>query len=190
VPNRIIMATAMAIALCSGAFAASGSTYSPGQIESAASQQYRLGPGDRIKIFVFGLDPINSEYTIGDDGTITLPFVQTIAVSGRTLTDVQQDIQAKLATQQILRNPVVNVQHVVLRPFYIMGEVQKPGEYAFRAGTTVMSAVAIAGGFTYRASKSKVQITRSINGRPITASAGQNDMVQPGDRITVRERWF
>lgn len=189
-PNRTIVATAIAIAISSGACAGSRPVYAPGQVERASSQEYRLGPGDRIKIFVYGLDPINSEYVIGDDGTITLPFVQTIVVSGRTLSDIRQDIQSKLATQQILRNPVVNVQHVALRPFYILGEVQKPGEYAFRPGTTVISAVAMAGGFTYRASKSKVQITRSINGRAVTESAGQDDMVQPGDRITVKERWF
>jgi polysaccharide biosynthesis/export protein len=188
--NRAMTVGIVTFAVLSAACAAGGAGLPPVQSDNASSQDYRLGAGDRIKIFVYGLDPINNEYSIGDDGTITLPFVQTIRVSGRTLTEVQHEIEGKLSAQQILRNPVVNIQHVALRPFYIMGEVQKPGEYAFRPGTTVMSAVAMAGGFTYRASKSKVLITRMINGHPVTGSARQNDIIMPGDRITVSERWF
>jgi polysaccharide biosynthesis/export protein len=113
-----------------------------------------------------------------------------VQATGRTLSDIQHEIEASLAKQQILRNPVVNVEHVSLRPFYILGEVRNPGEYAFRPGTTVVSAVAMAGGFTYRASKSRVSITRVVNGQAVTGSAGQQALVMPGDRILVSERWF
>jgi protein involved in polysaccharide export with SLBB domain len=133
---------------------------------------------------------MNNEYVVGDSGTISLPYVQQVQATGRTLGEVQQEIQASLAQQQILKNPVVNVEHVALRPFYILGEVRNPGEYAFRPGTTVISAVAMAGGFTYRASKSKVTITRLVNGRPVTGSADQQALIMPGDRILVSERWF
>jgi polysaccharide export outer membrane protein len=180
-----MVAFAVAIAGCS-----SGPAAPPLPVSASASPEYLLGPGDKIRVLVSGLDNMTNEYTIGDSGVISLPYVQTIQASGRTLSQVQHEIEAKLAQQQILRNPIVNVDSVTLRPFYVMGEVQKPGEYAFRPGTTVESAVAMAGGFTYRAYKSQVTITRMVNGRPITGSAGQSAPVMPGDRILVAERWF
>jgi polysaccharide biosynthesis/export protein len=180
-----IIAFAVASAGCS-----SGPGGPPLPTESSASSDYRLGPGDKIRILVTGLDAMNNDYVIGDSGVISLPFVQSVQASGRTPAQLQQEIQAKLATAQILRNPVVNVESVTLRPFYIMGEVRNPGEYSFRPGTTVESAVAMAGGFTYRAYQSRVTITRAVNGRPVTGSAGREAVVMPGDRILVTERWF
>ena len=179
-------------ALCAVCSACStGATgLAPIAANEAAAQEYRLAPGDKIRLFTYGLDAFNNEYVVGDSGTLTLPFIQSVQVSGKTLTDVQHEIEAKLSAQQILRNPVVSIQHVALRPFYIMGEVRNPGEYAFRPGTTVMSAVAMAGGFTYRASTGKVAITRVVNGQPITGSARQDATVMPGDRINVTEKWF
>lgn len=184
-----VKATIIAFVLASTS-CASGPAAPPLQTSADASSNYRLGAGDKIRILVNGLDPMNNEYVVGDSGAISLPYVQSVQATGRTLTEVQQEIEAKLASKQILKDPTVNVQSVTLRPFYVMGEVRNPGEYTYRPGTTVVSAVATAGGFTYRALKSKVTITRTVNGRPITGTVGLDGAVLPGDRIMVAERWF
>ena len=155
-----------------------------------ASQEYRLGTGDKIRLNVFGLDTMNAEYTVGDSGFLSLPMIQGVQVSGLTLRQVEQAIATKLSQMQILREPVVNVQYVTLRPFYIMGEVRNPGEYPYRPGMTVQSAVATAGGFTYRAANRAVVVTRQINGQDVVGSAPLNAPVMPGDRIRVFEKWF
>jgi polysaccharide export outer membrane protein len=157
---------------------------------ASADQQYRLAPGDKIKLYVQGLNDLNNEYVVGDSGTLSLPYVQVVPVAGRSLQEIEQLIATRLAEQQILRSPVVSAQHVALRPFYILGEVRNPGEYAYKPGMTVMAAAALAGGFTYRATTGKVAITRTIDGREVTGSATQNTTVLPGDRIRVLERWF
>lgn len=157
---------------------------------STLAQEYRLAAGDKIRLQVFGLDSFNNEYLIGDSGSLSLPMIDSIRVSGMTLAEVEGNIERRLAEQKILREPVVNAQHVQLRPFYIFGEVRNPGEYAYRPGTTVMSAVALAGGFTYRAANRSVAVTRTVGGSVITGSATQETKVQPGDRIRVFEKWF
>ena len=157
---------------------------------SAATQEYRLAAGDKIRLQVFGLNSFNNEYVIGDSGLLSLPMIDSVRVSGMTLPEVEQIIERRLAEQKILREPVVSAQHVQLRPFYIIGEVRNPGEYAYRPGTTVMSAVALAGGFTYRAANRSVAVTRTVDGHEITGSATQETIVQPGDRIRVFEKWF
>lgn len=187
--QRRVFALAAALAAISGGCSTGVSSLAPLPV-SAETQEYRLAAGDKIKLQVFGLDSFNNEYVIGDSGLLSLPMIDSIPVAGMTLHEVEQSIERRLAEQQILREPVVNAQHVQLRPFYIMGEVNNPGEYAFRPGTTVMSAVALAGGFTYRAANQSVAVTRTINGREFTGTATQDTKIQPGDRIRVYEKWF
>lgn len=181
-----VLAAAVLVSGCAGG----GGPSSLRPLPPLASQEYRLGTGDKIRLNVYGLDAMNAEYTVGDSGFLSLPMIQGVTVAGMTLRDVEQAIANKLREQQILRDPVVNVQYVTLRPFYIMGEVRNPGEYAFRPGTTVQSAVALAGGFTYRATTGAVAITRVVNGREVTGSARQDTPIIPGDRIRVFEKWF
>jgi polysaccharide export outer membrane protein len=82
------------------------------------------------------------------------------------------------------------VQAVELRPYYVMGEVNQPGEFRYREGMTVMAALSAAGGYTYRANVGKVAITRTVGGKEVTARADENTAIEPGDRIRVYERWF
>jgi polysaccharide biosynthesis/export protein len=187
--QRRVLAIAAAFTAISTACSAGGSSLSPLPI-SASTQEYRLAAGDKIRLQVYGLDSFNQEYVIGDSGLLSLPMIGSLPVAGLTLAEVEQNVGRRLAEQKILREPVVNAQHVQLRPFYIMGEVRNPGEYAFRPGTTVMSAVALAGGFTYRASSRSVAVTRTVNGRELTGSATQETKIEPGDRIRVFEKWF
>lgn len=188
--RRTSWVTALAAVTVMVSSCAAGGPGGLAPLPPSASQEYRLGTGDKIRLSVYGLDAMNAEYTVGDSGYLSLPLIQGIQVSGLTLREAEQAIAAKLSQQQILREPVVNVQYVALRPFYILGEVRNPGEYPFRPGTTVQSAVAMAGGFTYRASTRQVAVTRIINGREVTGSATQDMPIIPGDRIRVFEKWF
>lgn len=177
-----------ALAVLLSSCASGGGAVAP--LPSLASQEYRLGAGDKIRLNVYGLDALNAEYVVGDSGSLSLPMIQSVPVSGLTPSEVEKAIATRLVQQQIMREPVVNVQPIAMRPFFILGEVNKPGEYPYRPGTTVQSAVAMAGGFTYRAAKGKVKITRSVNGVDVTGEATQSSPVIPGDRIQVSEKWF
>ena len=84
----------------------------------------------------------------------------------------------------------ISVQPVRLRPVYILGEVKTPGEYQYRAGMSVLAAISVAGGYTFRAQQDAVEITRTVNGRPVVGKATAADMIQPGDTVRVHEKWF
>src|SRR3546814_5539232 len=107
-----------------------------------------------------------------------------------TLFRSQDQITKILLDQQILRSPSVNVQVTKYRPFYSMGEVAKPGEYPYRPGMTVLTAVSTAGGYTFRADQDSTTVTRQIEGRSITGRASESAPIQPGDTIRIRESWF
>lgn len=184
---QVIVATASMLMMVA---CSSGANVAPLSASSAADQEYRLGAGDKISVYVYGLDQFNHEYVVGDSGTLSFPLIQTLSVSGRTLRELELMIASKLANEKILRDPVVTAQSVTLRSFYVTGEVRNPGEYAFRPGTTVFSAIALAGGFTYRASTRQVVITRMVGGQSVRGSATQDSKVMPGDRIEVVEKWF
>jgi polysaccharide export outer membrane protein len=112
-----------------------------------------------------------------------------VAAGGLTTNELQAGIADALA-QTLLRNPNVSVQVIEFRPFFILGEVMRAGQYPFVNGMTVQSAVAIAGGFSYRASQSSVHITRKIGGRLVELDVPSNAPVRPGDTILVNERYF
>jgi len=105
--------------------------------------------------------------------------------------EIEQGIAASLLRQGIMTgDPVVNVGPVELRPFYVVGEVNKPGQFEYRQGMTVLAAISAAGGYTYRAQTGKVAVTRIVNGKDVTSKADEFATVLPGDRIRVYERWF
>lgn len=157
---------------------------------TAANSDYRLAEGDKIRLTVYGLDPVNNEYVVPASGSLSLPIVEQVTARGRTLAELEEAIEARLAERQILNRPVVNVQLLTLRPFYVLGEVRTPGEYQYRPGTTVLAAISAAGGYTYRAKQRTVAITRNVDGRELTGTATEDAPVLPGDRIRVYEKWF
>lgn len=154
------------------------------------STQYQLDAGDELRVTAYGLDDFSNTYVISDSGMISLPLVGDVAASGQNVDQVQQAIATRLAQMNILKAPVVNVQVNRYRPFFVVGEVKKPGEYPFRPGTTVLNAVSMAGGYTFRASTAKVAIVRRQGSGSVTASAGDEALIQPGDTIRVFESWF
>jgi polysaccharide export outer membrane protein len=148
-----------------------------------------LAAGDKIRVTVYGEDRISGEYQIDPDGMISLPLAGTIMAAGLTKPALETALADKLAGKY-LRNPKVTVDVVTFRPFYVLGEVQKPGEYPFRSGLNVLSAIAIAGGTTYRANASKVYIQRFGSTDLVEFAQSPTITVMPGDVVRVPERYF
>jgi protein involved in polysaccharide export with SLBB domain len=156
---------------------------------AAATSAPKLQPGDKIKVSVYGEDKLSGEYQLDQTGQISLPLAGTVMAQGLTQAELEQAL-AKKFRSEYLRNPKVTVTVNTLEPYYMMGEVQKPGEYPYRSGLTVLTAMAVAGGPTYRANRSTVQIQRrgetSMRNYPVSASVP----VLPGDIIQVPESYF
>jgi polysaccharide export outer membrane protein len=162
-------------------------------IEAAAPPQQQamlpLAAGDRIRVTVYGEDRISGEYPVDPNGMISLPLAGTIKAAGLTKPELETALAEKLKGSY-LRNPKVTVDVVTFRPFYVLGEVQKPGEYPFRSGLNVLSAIAIAGGATYRANTSKVYIQRFGSTALTEYAQSPTVAVMPGDVVRVPERYF
>jgi polysaccharide export outer membrane protein len=155
------------------------------------AQGYVLDTGDELRINIFGLDGYGAvTYVVGEDGNLTLPVLDKVPAAGMTSDQLAASLRQLLLDREILKQPSVDVQLATLRPFHILGEVNKPGEYEFRPGMSVLTAVSIAGGFTYRAKEKDVIISRKVGGRQVTGKAAATDLIQPGDQIQVTERWF
>lgn len=152
----------------------------------ASSQEYVLGVGDKIRLTVFGETDLSGDYEIGSTGLVALPLIGDIRAAGQPLRVFEQSVRAKLS-QGYLRDPRVSAQVVNYRPFFILGEVAKPGSYPYVNGMTVLNAVALAGGYTYRADKSGVTVTR---GGDRENKVDETASVRPGDIIRVPERFF
>jgi polysaccharide export outer membrane protein len=147
---------------------------------------YHLGPGDRVEIKVLGADELHGEYSVQDDGTIRMLLVGTVPAAGLTPEEVQANIENKLRAGRFLNQPHASVAVLAYRPFYILGEVSSPGGYPYVSGMKVLSAVAAAHGYTYRAKQDYVIITRK--GEDLKADI--MSAIQPDDIIRVPERYF
>jgi polysaccharide biosynthesis/export protein len=147
---------------------------------------YHLGPGDRLEIKVLGADELNGQYSVQDDGTIRMLLVGEVPAAGLTPDQVQANIEAKLRTGKYLTQPHASVAVMTYRPFYILGEVASPGGYPYVSGMKVLSAVAAARGYTYRANQDYVIITRSGEDHKADILLS----IQPDDIIRVPERYF
>lgn len=151
---------------------------------------YRVESGDQLLITVQDLESAKGEYVVDDSGVISLPMIKDVVVRGKGFREIEDAIEDAYRAAGVLNNPLVTVQPGELRPFYVMGEVNKPGEYAYRQGMTVLAALSAAGGYTYRARTGEVVIVRTTNGQDVEARANEETPIQPGDRIRVYERWF
>ena len=150
---------------------------------------YTLDSGDRLRIVVFGQEGLTNSYAVDAAGSVTMPLIGAVRARGLTPAGLSVAIAAKLRNGYI-REPHVAAELEAYRPFFILGEVTAPGQYPFVANMTVETAVAIAGGYTPRAYKATVDLTRVIDGQPYRGPAPNTFPVRPGDTITIKERWF
>jgi len=166
----------------------------PQGYSAAASTQpageFLLGSGDRVRINVFGADQISGEYQVDLSGGLAVPLAGTIPAIGITPKELGDRIAAKLREQHMMENAQVSIEVLATRPFYILGEVEKPGEYPFHAGLNIVSAVATAGGFRYRADQSYVLVRRSGHEEEIRVPFASAAPIFPGDIIRVPGRFF
>lgn len=151
-----------------------------------AAAGYRLGPGDQLQVTVFGQTDLSGQFRMDGQGYLALPLVGEIAAGGLSTRELEQTIVARLREDDFLLNPQVGVQVLTYRPFYILGEVHNPGQYEYKNGMTVVNAVALAGGYTYRARPSKITIEQT----GCTFLASPDTEVLPGEIITVPERYI
>lgn len=181
------------LALLVSAFvSACTATYPPADPATykAFEAPYRLDSGDGVRVMVFGQADISNSFTIDQAGKLSLPLIGVVAARGRTTQEIAADIALRLRQGQFVRDPNVTVEVDRYRPFFIMGEVTSAGQYPFVNGMTVQTAVAIAGGFTPRAQRADVDVSRQINGKVITVRLLPTQPVYPGDTINIRERFF
>jgi polysaccharide export outer membrane protein len=150
---------------------------------------YTLGSGDRLRVIVFGQDSLSNTYAVDGAGNISLPLIGLVKAKGLTTVTLERAIAERLRNG-FLRDPQVSVEVEAYRPFFILGEVTTAGQYPFINGMTVENAVAVAGGFTPRAYKWSAELTRVINDVPVVATVPITQPVQPGDTVTIRERFF
>ena len=191
-------ATTAALACGAFALAACGATDSLGPaspedqqalIASAKTTSPVLQAGEKLKITVFGEDRLTGDYQIDPAGNLSLPLAGTIRAAGLGKRELEQRLAAKFQGEY-LRDPKVTVDVADFRPFYILGEIAKPGEYPYKGGLDVMSAIALAGGSTYRASRGAVLIKHADESQFREYPLSPAIPVMPGDLIRLPERYF
>jgi len=150
---------------------------------------YTLDSGDRLRVMVFGQEGLSNIYLVDVSGKIAMPLIGVISARGLTSTQLARAIADRLR-QGFIREPHVAVEIELYRPFFILGEVIAPGQYPYVPNMTVETAVAIAGGFTPRAYRWDVEVSRSSTGVTSRQKVPLIAPVRPGDTINVSERWF
>ncbi len=159
------------------------------QQSAAAAQAYHLGTGDKIHIAVFNEDNLSGDYTVAPDGKITLPLAGGVQAAGLTVPQLQQSVSTTLKNG-FVQDPNVTITASDLRPYYILGEVNKPGKYGYSSDLTVLNAVATAEGFTYRADMSAIYIRHASEPAEKEVELTSTTAVLPGDTIRVTQRYF
>lgn len=159
------------------------------QDTSVSQDAYVLGSGDRVRVTVFGEADLSGEFQIDGQGSFPMPLIGTIEAAGKSPRALEQHMIA-LFRDGYLVNPQVGIEVLNFRPFFILGEVRNPGSFPYREGLTVLNAVALAGGFTFRADEDDIEITRGGDTDLPPNEATLETLVQPGDLIRVTERFF
>lgn len=177
------------IAACQSAVPAG----SRAEISPAAQQQsigaYTLGNGDQLRITVFGQPDLSGQFEVDGTGAISMPLIGQVQALGLTTPELEDHIVSVLEGDYVL-NPRVSAEVINYRPYYILGEVNRPGEYPFTSGLTVMNAVAAAGGWTYRANKKVVYIKSVDSNEEQALELNTSTVVRPGDTLRIGERIF
>ena len=182
--RRTMLAAAFAAAAVAGC--ATGPTSDTPPVRNLAD--YHLGAGDKIRLIVFNEPTISGDYAVNANGRLSVPLIGEVDATTRTASDVRAEIERRLG-EGYLRHPQVSIDVLAFRPFYILGEVQKPGEYPYATGMTVLKAVATAQGFTYRADTKHVYLKTADQPAEVRYRM-QNIAIQPGDTIRIGQRYF
>jgi polysaccharide export outer membrane protein len=153
-----------------------------------AGGTYHLGAGDQVRIITYDELQLSNTFTVADDGRIAFPLLGTIQAAGLTPDAFATSIASALQSGNLINQPSVSVEIATYRPVSVLGEVNHPGQYPYEPGMTMLDAVALAGGFTYRAVTGYAgdwRANAAAEGKVNPGSA-----LEPGDVITVYERYF
>jgi polysaccharide export outer membrane protein len=161
----------------------------PLETTTAELGEYKLGSGDEVHVNVFGQEQLSGNFRVDGAGYIAMPLVGEVQAQDHTARQLEMAIADKL-NQGYVRDPRVSAEVVTFRPFYIIGEVNKPGQYSYVNGMTATTAVAMAGGYTYRGRQDYVLVTRGADPDKIERRAPINTRVLPDDVLRIPERFF
>jgi protein involved in polysaccharide export with SLBB domain len=188
------LAIAAGFILTTGCASTTVAVAATGPIVEASPQdiEYSLAPGDKIRVIVFGEDTLTGEYVITSGGNLSFPLVGNLRATDKTVEQLQVALATALSDGYV-NNPRVSIQVISFRPFYILGEVNRPGEYPVSTGLTLEQAVASAGGYTYRANSRRAFVKRAAETQEKLLdlkNAKQSVVIRAGDTIRIPERHF
>lgn len=159
-------------------------------IAASRANVYQLGVDDQIRVITYGEDQLSEDFRIDDSGNIAVPLLGVVHAAGLSTHDLGDQIAEGLQAKKLLRNPSVSVEVTAYRPIFVLGEVAKPGQYPYQPDMTMLTAIASAGGFTYRAFESYTYVIRQDAGQTTEGRLSPQNYVKPGDVIKVYERNF
>ncbi len=191
---RILRAAALAALACLLVACASDVASNEAMVAEAVDieaqlKEYRLGPSDKIRVIVFGEPDLSGEFSVNPRGQVSLPLLGEVEAEGLSIEELRTNIADGLSEGYVVGARVA-AEVIEYRPYYILGEVDQPGEYPYSSGMNVIKAVAAAGGFTYRANKSAVFIQRANRDDEMKYKLTPQLVVLPGDVVRVGERFF
>ncbi|WP_242186680.1 polysaccharide biosynthesis/export family protein [Sphingomonas sp. CARO-RG-8B-R24-01] len=186
-PSRALVAGLGALLALSGC-AADIARSDPGAAPAVA-YVYRLAPDDRVRVNVYNEAGVSGEFAVNSEGNVSIPLVGMIRAQGQTIGEFSDSLTKTLQTRYY-KTAHVAVDLIAARPIYVLGEVNKAGQFPYQAGMTVLGAVATAGGFSYRANQKTVMIRHNGEAAEQRAPLTAELSVQPGDTVRIRERNF
>lgn len=177
--------------LCFALAACASHSYPKAQTQlSPRESVYTIQENDVLLVRVYREKELTGRYIVDSQGKIAMPLLGKVIVRGMSEPDAARYIGKRLSSEGYLTNPKISIEIYKTRPFFVVGEVEKRGEFPFKSGITVYQAVALAGGYTYRADRDDIIIRRVSNEKPISYSAQEDTPVLPGDLIEIGERFF
>ncbi len=180
----------LAFWLCAALLAGCAPGHELAPLPPPADAQYRLGPGDQVRIITVGDESLTGEFRVGDSGRLALPMLGGVRAAGLRPAALEKAIAVALTRAGLERDPSVSIEVTGYRPILVLGEVNKPGQFPYQPGMTVLGAVALAGGFTYRAIEDYAAVVRTDGGASVEGRAARQSPLRPGDVVTVFERRF
>jgi len=154
------------------------------------NNSYRFGTGDDVRIHVFSEESLTGKHTLPDTGRVNLPLIGETTLAGCSIKQAEELLYHKFSDGYLV-DPSITVSVAKYSPFYIIGEVREPDKYDYNVNMTILEAVAIAGGFTYRANKKVARVlTNQSDGQTTYQNLSIEQKIHPGDVIIIKERFF
>jgi polysaccharide export outer membrane protein len=186
--SRKLLACLIAFALVGIAACSPGANLPP--LPDYHGEVYRLGNQDQVRIITYSVDQLSNTFRVNDSGELALPLVGSVKAAGLTTDELARRIVSELKRKQLMTDPSVAVEVTEYQPIFILGEVNKPGQYPYLPGMTMLTAVAVAGGFTYRAVQDYAEVVRTTETAAAIGKVNPQAFIAPGDVIKILEQRF